>query len=81
MNLLQSLATSSGSHSFILRTTMATVGTSTETYSFTTVPAGAYNLQAVRATLNLDGTTTTTQSTIQPATVAASATVTVNLGL
>ena len=40
VNLLQSLVTSSGTFSFIVRTTMATVGTSTETYAFTTVPIG-----------------------------------------
>ena len=60
---------------------MATVGTSTETYAFTTVPIGTYSVQAVRTTLNLDGTTTTTTSTVQPATVTASTTTTVNLGL
>ncbi|WP_257305793.1 DUF4382 domain-containing protein [Geothrix campi] len=81
VNLLQSLVTSSGTFSFIVRTTMATVGTSTETYAFTTVPIGTFSVQAVRATLNLDGTTTTTTSTVQPATVTASTTTTVNLGL
>jgi hypothetical protein len=81
VNLLQSLTTSSGSHLFIVRTAMATVGTSTETYSFTTVPAGAYSLQAVRATLNGDGSTTTTTSTVQTGTVTGGATATVNLTL
>ena len=81
VNLLQSLTTSSGSHTFIVQTKMATVGTSTETYAFTTVPIGTYSVQAVRTTLNLDGTTTTTTSTVQPATVTASTTTTVNLGL
>ncbi|WP_243303241.1 DUF4382 domain-containing protein [Geothrix oryzisoli] len=80
VNLLQSLVTSSGTFSFIVRTTMAVVGT-TETYGFTTVPVGTYGVQAVRSTLNLDGTTTTTTSTVQPATVTASTTATVNLGL
>jgi len=81
VNLLQSLTTSSGSHLFIVRTTMATVGTSTETYSFTTVPAGSYSLQAVRDTLNGDGSTTTTTSTVQTGTVTGGATATVNLTL
>lgn len=81
VNLLQSLVTSSGTFGFIVRTTMAAVGTSTETYDFTTVPVGTYSVQAVRSTLNLDGTTTTTTSTVQPATVTASTTTTVNLGL
>ncbi len=81
VNLFQSLTTSSGSHLFLVRTTMATVGTSTETYSFTTVPAGSYSLQAVRSTLNGDGSTTTTTSTVQTGTVAGGATATVNLTL
>jgi hypothetical protein len=81
VNLLQALATSSGSHTFIVQSMMATVGTSTETYAFLTVPIGTYSVQAVRTTLNLDGTTTTSTSTIQPATVTASTTTTVNLGL
>ena len=65
----------------VAMTTMATVGTSTETYGFTSVPAGAYSVQAVRTTLNLDGTTTVTTSTVQPATVTAGVTLSVNLGL
>jgi len=82
VNLLQSLATpASGSFSFIVGSGLATVGTSTETYSFSNVPAGAYSVQAVRSTLNLDGTTTVTTSTVQPATVTAGGTTTVNLGL
>lgn len=81
VNLLQSLTTSSGTFDFIVRTTMATVGTSAETYEFTTVPVGTYSVQAVRNTLNTDGTTTTATSTVQPATVTASTTTTVNLGL
>jgi hypothetical protein len=81
VNLLQSLATASGSHTFIVRTTMAAVGTSTETFGFTILPAGAYSLQALRTTLNLDGTTSSTASSIQPATVIAGATANVNLAL
>jgi hypothetical protein len=81
VNLLQALTTSSGSHTFIVQSMMATVGTSTETYAFLTVPIGTYSVQAVRTTLNLDGTTTTSTSTVQPATVTASTTTTVNLGL
>ncbi|WP_285571933.1 DUF4382 domain-containing protein [Geothrix limicola] len=81
VRLFQSLSTSSGNHTFILRSGMATAGTSTETYGFTSLPAGSYSLQALRATLNLDGTTTITSSTVQPATVTAGATATVNLTL
>ena len=81
VHLLQSLATGSGSHTFIVRTAMAVVAASTETYAFTTVPVGTYGVQGVRATLNADGSTTLTTSTVQPAVVAAAATVTVNLTL
>ncbi len=81
VNLLQSLTTPSGSHAFIVQTTMATVGTAVETYGFTAVPVGAYSVQALRFTANADGTTTQSASTVQTATVASGATVTVNLGL
>lgn len=82
VNLLQTLATpTSGSFSFIVGTTMATVGTSSETYAFANVPAGTYNLQAIRTTLNTDGSTSQSVSTLQPATVTAGLTATVNLGL
>ena len=80
VQLLQSLSTSTGSHAFIVRTAMAAVGTSTETYGFTPVPAGSYIVQAVRNTSNPDGTATLSTSAIQPATVTAGATVTANLG-
>lgn len=79
VNLLQSLATASGSHGFIVRTAMATLGTATETYGFATVPAGAYSTQAVRTTLNPDGTSTRSTSAVTAATVAAGVTLTVNL--
>jgi hypothetical protein len=79
VNLLQTLATpTSGSRTFILQTTMATVGTSAETYGFSSVPAGTYSLQAVRTTLNLDGSTTTSTSSTQPATVTSATTAAVN---
>ncbi|WP_257313589.1 DUF4382 domain-containing protein [Geothrix fuzhouensis] len=81
VNLLQTLATGSGSFAFIVDSGMAAVGTSTETYGFATVPAGAYSVQAVRTTLNTDGTTTVSTSTVQPATVTAGVSVTVDLGL
>jgi hypothetical protein len=80
VNLLQPLATpTSGTNPFIVQTTMATVGTSTETYGFTSVPAGSYSLQAVRTTLNTDGSTTTSTSSAQPGTVTSAATAIVNL--
>ncbi len=82
VNLLQPLATpASGSFTFIVGSTMATVGTSSETYAFANLPAGTYNLQAIRTTLNTDGTTTQSVSALQPATVTAGLTATVNLGL
>lgn len=82
VNLLASLATpASGTFTFIVGSGLVTVGTSTETYVFSNVPAGAYSVQAMRSTLNPDGTTTMATSTVQPATVTAGATTTVNLGL
>jgi hypothetical protein len=82
VDLLQSLTTpTSGSRAFIVQTTMALVGTSAETYEFTVVPVGSYSLQAMRTVLNADGTTTTTSSPAQSATVSSGATTTVNLGL
>jgi hypothetical protein len=82
VNLLQSLATpASGTFTFIVDSGMATVGTSSETYSFASIPAGSYSVQAVRATLNADGSTTLSASAIQPAAVTAGATITVDLGL
>ncbi|HEX9081508.1 MAG TPA: DUF4382 domain-containing protein [Holophagaceae bacterium] len=81
VNLLQSLATpASGSFTFIVGTTMATVGASTETYGFANLPIGTYSVQGVRTTLNADGTTSTSSSLVQPAGVTASVTATVNLG-
>lgn len=79
VHLLQSLATASGSHSFIVRTAMATMGTATETYAFATVPAGAYSTQAVRTTLNPDGTSTRSTSAAAAATVTAGVTLALNL--
>jgi hypothetical protein len=81
VQLLQSLTTASGSHPFILRTAMATLGATTETYGFDLVPPGAYTLRGLRTTLALDGTTSTSTSAAQPATVVAGATATANLAL
>ncbi|GLH74965.1 hypothetical protein GETHLI_34670 [Geothrix limicola] len=82
VNLLASLTSpTSGTHTFIVDTTMAIVGTSTETYGFSNLPIGTYSLQAIRTTLNLDGTTSSSASTVQPAAVTAGVTLTVNLGL
>lgn len=81
VNLMQTLTTpTSGSHAFLVQTTMATVGASTETYGFATVPAGAYSVQALRTTLNPDSTLSTLSSGSQAATVAAGVTTTTNLG-
>ncbi|HEX9010674.1 MAG TPA: hypothetical protein VF804_09910, partial [Holophagaceae bacterium] len=82
VNLLQALATpTSGTFTFIVGSGLVTVGTSTETYAFSNVPAGTYSVQAVRSTLNADGTTTVTTSAVLPAAVTAGLTTTVNLGL
>lgn len=80
VHLLQTLTTPSGSFAFIVRTTMATVGASAETYGFATVPVGSYRVQALRSTLGADGTTTVAASVDQPAVVSAGATATVDLG-
>ncbi len=81
VQFLQSLPTASGSHPFIVRTVMATQGTTTETYAFDLVPPGAYALRGQRTTLAPDGTTSTSTSAVQPATVVAGAPVTANLAL
>jgi len=79
--LQQTFSTASGNRAFIVRSAMAAVGTASETYAFSTVPAGSYGVQGVRTTLNADGTTTSVASPLQAATVAAGTAVTVNLGL
>jgi hypothetical protein len=81
IQLLQSLPTASGNHDFIVRTVMATLGATTESYAFTGVPAGTYGIQGLRSTLNADGTITSTASAAVPATVTSGVTATVNLGL
>lgn len=80
VNLLQSLTTpTSGAFTFIVDTTMATVGTSSETYGFTNLPAGTYSVQGVRTTENSDGSTSQASSLAQPAVVVPPATTPVNL--
>lgn len=81
VQLLQTLTTSAGPRSFILRTTMAVQGASAESYGFDTLPAGPYGLRALRTTLNPDGTSTTTASAPQSAAVAAGVTTSANLNL
>lgn len=82
VDLLAALATpTSGTHTFIVDTAMATVGSTSETYAFSNLPMGAYSLRATRATLNADGTVTSSMSAVQPATITASLAVTVNLAL
>jgi hypothetical protein len=82
VNLSETLATpTSGSHAFLVATTLATVGTSSESYGFTNLPVGTYSAQALRTTLNADGTSTVTNSTIQPAVVSSGVTATVDLSL
>ncbi len=80
VQLLQSLTTPSGSHAFIVRTAMATQGTTAETYASDLVPPGAYSLRGLRTTLNTDGSSTTGFSITASATVLAGATATANLG-
>jgi len=79
VNLLAALATpTSGTHTFIVGTTMAVVGSSTETYAFTNLPAGSYSLQAIRTT---EGSPSPSVSVVTSTTVTAGGTASVNLGL
>lgn len=81
VHLRQTLTTSAGDRVFIVQSTMATVGAAAETYAFSTVPVGTYTVQALRSTLNADGTVTVSQSAAQPAAVTLGVTAAVNLGL
>lgn len=81
VQLLQTLTTSAGDRPFIVQSTMATVGVAAETYAFPTVPVGTYTVQALRSTLNADGSVSTSLSAAQPATVTLGVTAAVNLGL
>jgi len=76
VNLLQTLAIpTAGSFTFIVGTTMATMGAATETYGFASLPAVPYSVQAVRSTLVADGSVTTILgSAVQPAVVSSGAT-------
>lgn len=81
VSLMQSLATPSGpSHTFIVDATMATVGTSSESYAFASVPVGSYSVQGARTTLNADGSTSTVLSAASPAVLTAGATLSVSIG-
>lgn len=78
VNLSRSLA----SQTFIMDTTMASIDsgiTSNEIYAFANVPIGSYAVQAVRTTLNGDGSATRTVSGSVSATVSAGATTVANL--
>jgi hypothetical protein len=61
--LLQPLPTGlSGTANLMVASANTAVGTASETYAFLTVPVGSYQVQALRSTLNTDGTTTLTRS-------------------
>lgn len=61
--LMQSVPTGlSGTANLMVASANAVVGISTETYAFLAVPVGSYQIQALRSTLNADGTTTLTRS-------------------
>lgn len=79
VSLLLSLDTGSGAFIFIARTTMAAMGVSTETYGFTSVPAGAYFLKGTRTTLASDGSSSSVGSAVFSATVTNGTTTTVDL--
>ncbi|HJV22950.1 MAG TPA: DUF4382 domain-containing protein [Holophagaceae bacterium] len=74
VDLQQSLMAGGSSHTFIVDTVMATVGTSTETYAFAYLPVGTYAVQGRRSTLNPDGSTTVTAPAPLPATITAGTT-------
>ena len=76
VDLLQSLTAGGASHTFIVDTVLATVGASSETYTFDDVPIGTYGVQGVRSTLNADGSTTVVATAPLPAVVAAGITLT-----
>ncbi len=60
VNLLATFAsTPSGtSHTFVVDRDMAVLGTTTETFTFGSLPAGSYSLVGNRTTLAADGSTT-----------------------
>lgn len=61
--LLQSLSTGlSGTATLMVASGNAVVGASSETYTLLLVPAGSYQVQGLRNTLNTDGTTVQTRS-------------------
>jgi hypothetical protein len=80
VNLMQSLVTGSTAATFIVRSGMATVGSSTETFSFASVPAGSYGLSAIRTTLAGDGSSSSATSAVQSATLISGGTAMVNFG-
>ncbi|HJV91501.1 MAG TPA: DUF4382 domain-containing protein [Holophagaceae bacterium] len=71
VDLQQALMADGASHTFIVDTVMATVGTSTETYAFANLPVGTYAVQGRRSTLNADGSVTVTTPAPLPAAVTA----------
>lgn len=78
VNLLQSLTVPAGpTFTFIVDTTLTTVGTGSESYAFANLPVGTYGIQGSRSTLNLDGSVTVTTTVPAPALVTAGATLTV----
>jgi hypothetical protein len=80
INLLQTLTAGSTTSSFIIRTTTGVAADTTESYSFTSVPVGNYVVNAVRTTIESNGTTTVQNSLTNPTvTVPASSPVTADL--
>lgn len=67
VQLLGSVPTGSGGTALLaVSTANGVIGTPDETFAFTSVPAAAYKVQALRSTLNPDGTTTVTRSAFSP---------------
>lgn len=69
-----------GGHLFILDATMAVVDTTQETFSFPDLPAGPYDLVALRTTTPASGPATVQASGSVPAAVVASSTLDVVIG-
>ncbi len=80
VDLIQTLTEGSSATTapFALRSKLATVTSTGETYSFTLVPVGAYTARSTRTTLNPDGSTTVAAPVTGSATVTSGATATVN---
>lgn len=80
VRLLQTLALPGGGvQAFIVRSGLAMVSTTGETYSFANVPVGSFGVQAERATLRADGSVSTLSTPVTPVTITSATLAAVNL--